>query len=58
MAVLSGMWKSCGLIRNVGASLQLTSMERDAIGVDNNLCGVSGQVTKPGVLDFPDVFTG
>jgi hypothetical protein len=54
--VLSGVWRTCGLIRGVLTSLQLKAIQRETIGVDKNLSGVSGQVTASGVLAFSQIF--
>jgi hypothetical protein len=54
--VLSGVWRTCGSIRGVLASLQMKAIQRETFGVDNNLFGVSGQVTAPGVLAFSQIF--
>ncbi|WP_165759400.1 hypothetical protein [Mycobacterium decipiens] len=43
-------------MRGVITSLLLTALQRDTSGVDNNLLGVSGQVTAPGVLAFGHIF--
>ncbi|MCV7148228.1 hypothetical protein [Mycobacterium riyadhense] len=43
-------------MRSVTTSLLLIVVQREAFGVDNNLFGVSGQVTAPGVLVFPEIF--
>ena len=54
--VLSGVWKTCGSIRGVMASLQIRVVQRETFGVDKNLFGVSGQVTASGVLAFSQIF--
>lgn len=54
--VLNGVWKTCGSIRGVMASLQIRAIQRDACSVDKNLYGVSPQVTAPGVLAFGQIF--
>jgi hypothetical protein len=54
--VLSGVWRTCGLIGGVLTSLLLKAIQRETIGVDNNLSGVSGQVTASGVLAFSQIF--
>jgi hypothetical protein len=54
--VLRGVWRTCGLIRGVLTSLQLKAIQREIIGVDKNLSGVSGQVTASGVLAFGQIF--
>jgi hypothetical protein len=54
--VLNGVWKTCGLIRGVATSLQIRVVQRHPFGVDNNLFGVSAQVTAPGVLAFGQIF--
>ncbi len=54
--VLSGVWRTCGLIRGVLTSLQIRVVQREAFGVDKNLFGVSGQVTASGVLAFGQIF--
>src|SRR6516165_1322501 len=54
--VLSGLWRTCGLIRNTASSLLIRAVDTAAFGVDKNLSGVSGQVTAPGVLSFGGIF--
>jgi hypothetical protein len=54
--VLSGVWRTCGLIRDTATSLLLKAVHRVTSGVDKNLYGVSGQVTAPGVLAFGHIF--
>ncbi|SOJ52534.1 hypothetical protein MSIMFB_00050 [Mycobacterium simulans] len=54
--VLSGVWRTCGLMRSVTTSLLLIVVQREKFDVDKNLFGVSGQVTAPGVLVFPEIF--
>ena len=54
--VLSGVWRTCGLIRGALTSLQIRVVQRPAFGVDKNLFGVSGQVTASGVLAFSQIF--
>jgi hypothetical protein len=54
--VLSGVWRTCGLIRDALTSLQIRVVHRPAFGVDQNLFGVSGQVTASGVLAFGHIF--
>lgn len=54
--VLSGVWRTCGLIRGAGTSVQIRAIQRDTFGVDKNLCGVSPQVTASGVLAFGQIF--
>jgi len=43
--VLSGVWKTCGSMRGVTTSLLINVPRRASFCVDNNLFGVSGQVT-------------
>jgi hypothetical protein len=54
--VLNGVWRTCGLIRSTLTSLLLDASPRRTFGVENNLFGVSGQVTAPGVLAFGQIF--
>ncbi len=54
--VLNGLWRTCGLIRGVTTSVLLTAIQRESNYVDNNLPGVSGKVTAPGVLVFGQIF--
>lgn len=54
--VLSGVWRTCGLMQRARTSLQIPAIQRHEIRVDKNLYGVSGQVTAPGVLAFHRVF--
>jgi hypothetical protein len=54
--VLSGLWKTCGSIRSVTTSLLIRTVQRDTYRVDNNLFGVSAQVTASGVLVFGQIF--
>ena len=54
--VLSGVWRTCGLMHGVGTSVQIPAIQRHGFRVDKNLYGVSGQVTAPGVLAFLRVF--
>ena len=54
--VLSGVWRTCGLMQRAGTSLQIPAIQRHEIRVDKNLYGVSGQVTAPGVLAFGQIF--
>jgi hypothetical protein len=54
--VLSGVWKTCGSMRRVTTSLLIRKVQRDRLCVDNNLFGVSGQVTVSGVLVFGQIF--
>jgi hypothetical protein len=54
--VLSGLWRTCGLMRGLWTSLQMTAIQRHGIHVDKNLFGVSAQVTAPGVLAFGHIF--
>ena len=54
--VLSGVWKTCGSIRGALTSPQMKAVPRQTFGVDNNLFGVSGQVTASGVLAFSQIF--
>jgi len=54
--VLSGLWRTCGLILGVLISLQISVLQQGTIGVDKNLFGVSAQVTAPGVLVFGQIF--
>ena len=55
--VLSGVWRTCGLIRGVATSAQLSVIQSGAFCVDKNLFGVSAQVTAPGVLAFGEILT-
>jgi hypothetical protein len=55
-AVLNGVWRTCGLIGSALASLLMDASPRRTFGVENNLFGVSGQVTAPGVLAFGQIF--
>jgi hypothetical protein len=54
--VLSGVWRTCGLILSVLTSLQISAVQHHTIGVDKNLFGVSPQVTVSGVLAFGHIF--
>src|SRR6478752_5009103 len=54
--VLSGVWRTCGLMQRARTSVQIPAIQRHGIRVDKNLYGVSGQVTAPGVLAFHRVF--
>ncbi len=54
--VLSGVWRTCGLMQRARTSAQIPAIQRHQISVDKNLYGVSGQVTVPGVLAFRDIF--
>jgi hypothetical protein len=54
--VLNGLCRTCGLVRAAGTSLQINAIQRDTIDVDNNLYGVSPQVTDSGVLVFEGIF--
>lgn len=54
--VLSGVWKTCGLMQRARTSAQIPAIQRHEIRVDKNLYGVSGQVTVPGVLAFRHIF--
>ena len=54
--VLNGVWRTCGLIRSALTSPQMDASPRRTFGVENNLFGVSGQVTAPGVLAFSQIF--
>ena len=54
--VLSGVWRTCGLMQRARTSVQIPAIQRHGIRVDKNLYGVSGQVTAPGVLAFRRVF--
>jgi hypothetical protein len=54
--VLSGVWKTCGSMRMVTTSLLIRKVQRDSLCVDNNLFGVSSQVTVSGVLVFGQIF--
>ena len=54
--VLSGVWRTCGLIRRALTSLQISVVQHRTFGVDNNLFGVSSQVTASGVLAFSHIF--
>jgi hypothetical protein len=53
---LSGVWRTCGLIRGTSTSLQIRAVQHRTIDVDKNLLGVSGQVTVSGVLAFSRIF--
>jgi hypothetical protein len=53
--VLSGLWRTCGSIRGVATSVQLSDIQRETFRVDKNLFGVSAQVTVPGVLAFGQI---
>jgi hypothetical protein len=55
--VLSGVWRTCGLIPGILTSLQISVVQHRPIGVDKNLFGVSSQVTVSGVLAFSHIFT-
>jgi hypothetical protein len=55
-AVLSGLWRTCGSMRSGTTSLLIRTVQRDTYGVDNNLFGVSVQVTASGVLVFGQIF--
>ena len=55
-AVLSGLWRTCGLTQRPRTSVQIPAIQRHETGVDKNLYGVSGQVTAPGVLAFRHIF--
>jgi hypothetical protein len=55
-AVLSRVWRTCGSIPGALTSLQMKAVPRQTFGVDNNLFGVSGQVTASGVLAFSQIF--
>jgi hypothetical protein len=54
--VLSGVWRTCGLIRDTATSLLIRAVQPGTFDVDKNLYGVSGQVTAPGVLAFDHIF--
>jgi len=54
--VLSGVWRTCGLIRDTATSLLIKAVQLASFGVDKNLYGVSAQVTASGVLAFGHVF--
>jgi hypothetical protein len=54
--VLRGVWRTCGSIRGVLTSLQMKAVPRQTFDVENNLFGVSGQVTASGVLAFSQIF--
>jgi hypothetical protein len=54
--VLSGVWRTCGLIPGILTSLQIRAVQHRTIGVDKNLFGVSSQVTASGVLAFSHIF--
>src|SRR5215475_3229453 len=54
--VLSGLCRTCGSIRGAATSLLIRAVQHCTFGVDNNLFGVSGQVTAPGVLAFSHIF--
>jgi hypothetical protein len=54
--VLSGLWRTCGLIRDAATSLLIRAVQRIVFRVDRNLFGVSAQVTAPGVLAFGHIF--
>ncbi|VAZ87440.1 hypothetical protein LAUMK35_00220 [Mycobacterium pseudokansasii] len=54
--VLNGVCKTCGSMRAVAISLQINAVQRHTYCVDNNLPGVSGQVTASGVLVFAEIF--
>ena len=54
--VLSGVWRTCGLIGDSATLLLIKAVQPAAFGVDKNLYGVSGQVTAPGVLAFAHIF--
>jgi hypothetical protein len=54
--VLNGVWRTCGLIPSTSASPLMDASPRRTFGVENNLFGVSGQVTAPGVLAFGQIF--
>ncbi|MGV7247590.1 hypothetical protein PJK45_18910 [Mycobacterium kansasii] len=43
-------------MRVVATSLQINAIQRHTYCVDNNLLGVSGQVTASGVLVFAEIF--
>jgi hypothetical protein len=43
-------------MRGVTTSLLINAIQRDTYCVDNNLFGVSGQVTASGVLVFGQIF--
>ncbi|VAZ70320.1 hypothetical protein LAUMK4_05531 [Mycobacterium persicum] len=55
--VLNGVCKTCGSMRVVPTSLQITAIQRHTYCVDNNLLGVSVQVTASGVLVFAEIFS-
>jgi hypothetical protein len=50
------VWRTCGLIRGVATSLQISVVQQRTFGVEKNLFGVSSQVTAPGVLAFGQIF--
>jgi hypothetical protein len=54
--VLSGVWRTCGLIRDTATSLLIRAVQLTVIRVDRNLYGVSPQVTASGVLAFGHIF--
>ena len=54
--VLSGVWRTCGSIRGVATSALISVIQHNVFCVDNNLLGVSGQVTESGVLAFGQIF--
>jgi hypothetical protein len=54
--VLSRVWRTCGLIRGALTSQLMKAVPRRTFGVENNLFGVSGQVTESGVLVFNQIF--
>jgi len=54
--VLSGLWKTCGLVPGVPPSLQINAVHSGIFGVEKNLFGVSREVTVPGVLAFGHIF--
>ena len=43
-------------MQRASTSLQNRAIQRHKFGVDNNLYGVSGQVTAPGVLVINQIF--
>ncbi len=56
IAVLNGVWRTCGSIWGAITSMQINALTRGGSGVDKNLFGVSGQVTASGVLAFIQIF--
>ena len=57
LPMLNGLWRTCGLMRRTGRSVQMNAIQRHTFGVDKNLYGVSPRVTESGVLVCGRVFS-